>query len=249
MTTEAKRLVAFLSETQEATEQDRLSEIQDFLARNPDDPSALMRLGAIYERQGDPARAEETYRRVLKLNQNNVPACTRLAELYLRENQPDKALEFAKRAKEQDPHNADAAAALGWAAYQSGDHPWAANLLSDAATAKGDDPEILYRLGMANYAVGMVEPAVISVGKAIKKSTPFEHAESAKTFLAMAQLYTNPVMADASSALIKDILSKDPRYLPALMAAAIWNLIVATGIMHAWPMSGCYKHTPTSCRP
>ena len=219
--TETKRLVAFLSKTQEASEQDRLREIQDFLTRNPDDPSALIRLGSIYERQADHRKTEEIYRRVLKLSPNNVSACTRLAELYLRENQPDKALEFAKRAKEQDPHNADVAAALGWAAYQSGDHPWAANLLRDAATAKGNDPEILYRLGMANYAVGMLEPAIVAVGKAVNESMPFEHAESAKTFLAMAQLYTNPVAADASSALIKNILSKDPQYLPALMAAAI----------------------------
>jgi tetratricopeptide (TPR) repeat protein len=66
----------------------------------------------------------------------------------------------------------------------------------------------------------MVEPAVAEVGKALERSMPFEHAESAKTFLAMAQLYTNPAVADASSALIEDMLSKDPRCLPALMAAA-----------------------------
>jgi predicted Zn-dependent protease len=156
----------------------------------------------------------------LKLNPNNVPACARLAELYLKENQPDKALELAKRAKEQDPRNADAVAALGWAAYLNGDHSWADSLLRDAVAAKGDDPEILYRLGMAHYALGLVEPAIAAVGKAVKNSNSFGHAENAKAFLAMAQLYTNPATADASSARIKELLSKDPRYLPAMMAAA-----------------------------
>ena len=217
---EAKRLMAFLSETQGTSEKDRLNEIRDILAQDPDDPTVLIRLGAIYEKRTEFREAEETYQRVLKINRNNVSACTRLAELYLRENQPDKALDLAKRAREQDPHNAEVAAALGWAAYQKGDHSWADNLLRDAAAAKGDDPEILYRLGMAHYALGMVEPAFATVKKAVEKSIPFEHAEGAKTFLAMAQLYTNPLLADASSTLIKDTLSKDPLYLPALMAAA-----------------------------
>jgi tetratricopeptide (TPR) repeat protein len=217
---EAKRLMTFVSKTQESAGLDRLDEVQNTLARNPNDPSALMRLGAVYERQDDLRKAEETYQRVLILNQYNVPACTRLAEIFLSENRPDKAMEFAKRAKEQDPHNADVASVLGWAAYQSGDHQWAANLLRDAATVKGNDPETLYRLGMANYALGMVESAVAAVGKAVERSIPFKHADNAKTFLATAQLYTNPAIADTSIALIKDVLSKDPRNLPALMATA-----------------------------
>ena len=217
---EAKRLMAFLSKTQEISEEERLREIQDILAQNPDDPSALIRLGAIYERQVDLRKAEETYQRILKLKPNHVSACIRLAELYLRENRFDQALKFAGHAKEQDPRNADANAAQGWAAYQSGDHPWAANLLRDAATVKGDDPEILYRLGMAYYALGRVEQAVASVSEAIEKSTSFEHVESAKIFLATAQLFTNPAAADVSSGFIEEGLSKDPWRLPALMAKA-----------------------------
>jgi len=67
-----------------------------------------------------------------------------------------------------------------------------------AATAKGDDPEILYRLGMANYAVGMVNRPSFPSATRSKSRHLSNTPKNAKTFLATAQLYTNPVMADAS---------------------------------------------------
>src|SRR5690606_20427341 len=116
----------------QVTSADR-ARIEQALAARPEDPVALVRIGAIHERAGDLPAAAEAYLGALKSNSENVGAMLRLIDLRLKQNDGQKALELARNARRLAPENAAVTHALGRAAYATGDFRWSYSLLQEAA--------------------------------------------------------------------------------------------------------------------
>jgi len=84
--------------------------------------------------------------------------------------------------------------------YQTGDYPWAASLLQQAAQQQTDDPALLFDLANADYAVGRTPDAETAMRNALTRrngqaSANFTHAAEAKRFLDMLALAADPGQA------------------------------------------------------
>jgi tetratricopeptide (TPR) repeat protein len=198
--------------------------LEEAVARRQGDPVALVRLAAIYEREGDTARALNVLETALQRNGNNVNALIGLARLQAATQNFAKALESAKAARKLAPDDANVAHVLGRLAYQSGDYAWAASLLEEAARKNANDPELLFDLSLATYSVGRVADAESALRSALNPPgagslTLFAHASDARQLLDWIGLAANPAEAEKQSARIEQALKSDPTYVPALMAS------------------------------
>jgi Tfp pilus assembly protein PilF len=191
------------------------------LSKIPKNGAALVRLGLINQRAGEVKKAQRQLEDAVSANPSYVPALVYLAELNADAlGDKAKALELAKKARELAPADPRIAGTLGWVAYQSGDHTWAASLLGDAAANVPDDASIQYRAGMAALAMGKTDEAESAVRRALQISQTFAEAPDAAVFLKMAEL-THAGAAGSDTLAQADAALKDrPDYLPALAARA-----------------------------
>jgi hypothetical protein len=73
---------------------------------------------------------------------------------------------------------------LGWILYKQAAYPRALALLSESAAKLGDDPEVVYDLGLANHKLGRRADAEEALTMALTLSAAFSGAEDAKAVLA-----------------------------------------------------------------
>ena len=120
---EANRCLAVLSTDVTTAGVEGRAALEKRLAERPDDPVALARMAALYEREGSFDKADESYQAIVKTSPENVRALLGLARLYSgRFTNLPKAVEFARIAYKAAPDDPAGSAALGRLAYQTGDH-------------------------------------------------------------------------------------------------------------------------------
>ena len=206
--------------------------LENRVSKQPDDPIALLRLGALYERDGAVDKAVGACQTVLKINPNNVRALVSLAQLYAGHlKQTAKAFELAKTAHKLAPDDPAISHLLGRTAYQTGDYKWASSLLEEAARKQPAGAELFYDLAQARYSVGQVSDAQAAMESALRGgAATIPQANEARRFLDLVALSAKPLQAVADAGRIEQILKAEPGYVPALMVmGAIDQQKVDTG--------------------
>ena len=189
------------------------------VAGQPNDSIALMRLAAIYQRDGMADKAIATYEAALQANPQNVAAMVNLARLYAPQD-PQKAFNMAKAAYNLTPNDPLVTHTLGHLAFLTGDYKWSLSLLQLSVQTQPQDPEVLYDLGEAFYSVGRVPEARTAMQNALQTGTAFSRTDEARRFLAMTDLADKPAQALAAQSQVEAILKSAPDYVPALMVKA-----------------------------
>jgi tetratricopeptide (TPR) repeat protein len=199
-----------------------IQELEKQSRENPRDSVVLIRLAAIEERRGNIEKALGYYKTLLESNPQNVSALVQSGRLYFeRLHDVRKALELATSAHKLAPDDPHAAALLGQLIYQSGDYRWALSLLEQAASQLPDQPSLDCHLAWAYYSVGRLADADAAMQRALNSGQPFADLDQAKQFLALRAAAKSADQARASSAMVEQILQKEPNCVPALMVSEL----------------------------
>lgn len=122
--------------------------------KNSDWPLLYAR-GISFERDGEWGKAEEDFKRALKLEPNQPDVLNYLAYSWLMMNknitQAREYLEIALSARPEDAHIIDS---MGWAEYLAGNYPKAVEHFERAVEIMPDDPTVNEHLGDAYWRVG-----------------------------------------------------------------------------------------------
>ena len=92
--------------------------------------------------------------------------------------------------------------------------------MQDGARQLGDDPETLNQFAWAAYSLGKVGEAQQAMQRIVDSSPNSPQASQARTFLAMVALDAEGKDPTSSEGEIKQVLAKDPQFVPALVAQA-----------------------------
>ena len=190
------------------------------VASQPADSIALMRLAAIYQRDGALDKATGAYEAALKDDPNNVLALINLSQLYSANKNIPKALELAKAAYNLAPDNTDISLILSRLAYITGNYKLSLNLLQQIAGNQSGNPQVLFDFARAAYAMGQVADAQAAMRSALQANGDFAGANEARQFLNLTVLADDPLQAVAAAQQIEGVLKSEPDYVPALMASA-----------------------------
>jgi tetratricopeptide (TPR) repeat protein len=199
------------------------ADLEKRVAAQPDDLIALIRLGAIYQRDGTTGKAIVTYESALKADPNNLTVLISLAQLYSANKNTPQALESAKSAYALAPDNSEVSHILGRLAYETGDYKLSVNLLREVARNQPGDSQAQFDFAEAAYAMGQVPDAQTAMRSVLQIGNEFSGANEAKRFLNLTTLVGNPSQAAISAAQVEEILKSEPNYVPALMAQAVLN--------------------------
>jgi len=217
---EASRWLAYLEDASD--KQLSVNEVEAMVQHRPNDVIAQIRLGALYEKQGEFAKAAARYQAAISANSKLSDATLRLAHLYAGPlHDTAKALELAKTARELDPDSPRTGALLGKIACESGNFAWAYSLLEESARKLPKDSGLLHDLAWAAYGLGKTSEARSLMQRAIDANPSPELSADGKSFLAMTS--AEPEGSGTESD-IKSVLKANPDYLPALMAQACVQL-------------------------
>ena len=189
------------------------------IAERPDDPVALSRLAAIYQRDGNADKAMGAYEAILQAVPKDLDAMIQLIRLYAVKD-TQKAYGLAKTANKLAPYNPEVSHALGRLAYLSGDFQLSASVLQQAAQVQASDASVQFDYAQAAYSIGKISEAHKALQAALDLNLPAAEAGPARLMLDMIGLAAVPAQAAAASARIGDILKSTPDDAPALMARA-----------------------------
>ncbi|MEI6653537.1 MAG: tetratricopeptide repeat protein [Verrucomicrobiota bacterium] len=140
--------------------QEACASLEAHLAKNPDDPRALIASAMIHEALNEFLKARVFYEKILAKNPDALVALNNLANIYVqRLDQPDKGYELARKARTLNSTDPAIADTLGWSLYKRRDYPQALALFTEAASKLADLPEVQFHLGMAAYMMGQSEVA------------------------------------------------------------------------------------------
>ena len=218
---EAQRRLALLEGAENQVAERSTEDLEAILRQRPDDIATRMLLGESYEKQGAFAKAAATYEQALKLNPKLLSATAKLAQLNAGPLQAsDKALEFAREARKLAPYDPKILGILGGAAYQTGNFPWAYNLLQESVRQLPNDTEILHDFAWTAYSLGKVNEARQTMQRVLTAAPDSRQSSDAELFLAMTALDAEGTGLVAAESEIERALKTNPNYLPALMAQA-----------------------------
>jgi tetratricopeptide (TPR) repeat protein len=216
---ECSQCLAVLAVDPKTAGTDTRTWLEKWVVSHPNDPIALTRLAAIYQREGMTDKAIATYEAALKVAPQNVMAMVNQARLYAAKD-PQKAFNLAKAAYKLAPNDTQVTETLGHLAFLTGDYQWALNLLQITAQVQPHNSGVLYDLANAFYSVGRVPEARTAMQNALQTGTAFSQTNDARRFLAMTDLADKPAQALADQPQVEEILKSIPDYVPALMVKA-----------------------------
>lgn len=111
-------------------------------------------LGLLYERQNDPARAEEAYRRAIAVDDLWPPPKANLALLLARQGRNEEAEKLLREALAAGPDEAQIAYSLGLLLAEAGRMDEAATFLARAASGMPANARAAYNAGLALARAG-----------------------------------------------------------------------------------------------
>lgn len=125
----------------------------------PEDPAWSYALGRLAQRDGDPDRAIEAFRRVLELQPGQFLARFRLGEALRDAQRPEEAVEAFEKARRLAPNDPAVQAALGDLALARDEPEKAIELLESVLERVPAANRLHYPLGLAYRALGDLEAA------------------------------------------------------------------------------------------
>ena len=216
---ECQRCLAILDLKPATADAAARATLEKRIAEKPDDPVALVRLAAIYQRDGNADKAIAAYEAILKAIPNNLDALINLTRLYTGKDNK-KAYDLAKAANKLAPYNPEVTHALGRLAFLSGDFQLAASLLQRTLQSQPNDAALQFDYAQAAYGIGKVSEAQTALQTAVGLNLPTAQAAQARRMLDLIALADAPAQAAAANDRIGDILKAEPDDAPALMACA-----------------------------
>lgn len=136
---------------------------------NPRSVEAHRGLGQAYGLLGQSDRSEESYRRALKLDGNDVVSLNDLAWLLAEiRDKPDEALPLAKKAQELAPQLGWVTDTLGWVYYRRGEYAEAERILRRAAEHAPSNGLVQFHLGLTYEKLGRKTDAASALRQAAK---------------------------------------------------------------------------------
>jgi tetratricopeptide (TPR) repeat protein len=163
-----------------------LTALEDAHQSNPSDLAIVLPLAIALDRSGRFEDAARLMNEAISLNPMLDSIHLRLASLYLEKlANPQRALELAKHARELKPDDPNVAATLGQAAFATGQHSWAFDLLNEAARKLSHEPRILFNLAWAEYSLGRVNESRQRMEQIVITSTDEKLLAGAKDFLSL----------------------------------------------------------------
>lgn len=137
------------------------------LKMNANSVQAYRGLGQAYALLGQNDRAEESYRRALKLDGNDVVSLNDLAWILVEiRKKPDEALPLAVKAERLASRSGTAIDTLGWIHYRRQSYAEAEKLLMQAAERNPSSGPIRFHLGMTYAKLGRKTDAVSELRRA-----------------------------------------------------------------------------------
>jgi tetratricopeptide (TPR) repeat protein len=197
--------------------------IDQALARRKDDPIALARLAALYQRDGNIGKAVEALETAVNANSSNSTAAASLIRLYRTRKESGKAFELAKATRKLAPGDGRIAHLLGRLAFENREHFSSVGILQEAARRLPDDAEVLFDLGEASYSIGQVSAAERSFQEALAANAQFTRAGKAREYLELITFAQHPTQDPAAKRKIEEALNIDSSNLAALIADAAAN--------------------------
>jgi putative PEP-CTERM system TPR-repeat lipoprotein len=125
----------------------------DWIKRHPKDPTLVQLVAERDQARKDYAKAIEGYKRVLEIDDDNVPALNNLAWILTEQKDP-KGLEYAREAHRLAPMNPSVLDTLGWSVTRSGDAKRGVQLLRMASALAPNQTEIRLHLAKALIDAG-----------------------------------------------------------------------------------------------
>jgi tetratricopeptide (TPR) repeat protein len=191
------------------------------VARQKDDPVALARLAAIYEREGNVDKALAIYEAALTANPSNTSAALSVIRVYRARNELAKALELAKTTRRLAPTDGKVAHVLGRLAFEGGDYHWSVGVLQEAARRQESNADVVFDLAEANYSIGQVAAAESGFKEALTTGQgTFQRAAKAREYLELIKIAQNPAENKAEAGKVDKVLLADKRNVPAIFAKA-----------------------------
>jgi len=191
--------------------------LEGHIKRQPLDMTARLKLARIHEATGMYRQAADVYVAALAINRDLYPAVARLAHLHEGQlNDPAKAYQYARQATEMSPQDTSIEIILAKLAFRNGEHERADLLFQNNLTYLKEDAALIMQAAWAAYSVGRVADAKALMEEAMAKSKDHNHRDEAQLFLGF-------IAHPPAPGLIETTLTKDPRYVPALMARADRN--------------------------
>jgi predicted CXXCH cytochrome family protein len=125
-------------------------------------------LGLLYERSGDPQRAEEYYRRAVAVDDLWAPPKVNLALLLARQGKNGEAERLLRQILAANPEEAQVAYSLGLLVAETGKMEEAASLLARAAAGLPSYSRAAYNAGLALAQVGRLSEAERLLRRAVE---------------------------------------------------------------------------------
>jgi Tfp pilus assembly protein PilF len=165
--------------------QQAIKEVDQLIAKNDKLLSAYLLKAYYSQLSKDNAGAIANYRKVLKLDSQNVVANNNLAWLLCEDGSDlEEALSLAKAARKKIPDDPEIADTLGWVYYKLKNNTLALDqLLFSVNNRKQPRAEHFYRLGMAYYAKGDIALAKQNLRKSLEMDGKIPGADEARKIL------------------------------------------------------------------
>lgn len=188
------------------------------------DVMALIRLGAVAEREGDPDQALALYQAAVKANSKSPALLLRLANFHSEvRHDAAEALAQGKLAVELAPRDPAVRHRVGQLAYHARDYRVAYSLLQESARERQSDPEVLFDLALAAYQQSHLAEAEQTMRRALEASSTFSRAAAARQFLELLTFARDPAVAAQHQGRIQEWLQAEPESVPVLAAAGAWR--------------------------
>ena len=157
-----------------ARSQNELAKSEQYLTKalqiTPNNSTALVARGDVYELMGNTTAAREDYRKSLAINRDFVPALNNLSYLLAQEGGDknlNEALPLIQRAKRLAPGDPRVLDTMGWVLSRRGAHSSALAEFDEAKKLTPNNPTIYYHLGATYVAMNKLDEAKQNLKKAL----------------------------------------------------------------------------------
>jgi putative PEP-CTERM system TPR-repeat lipoprotein len=159
---------------------------EQWLEKHPDDLVAHLALANAHVVDSRIDSAVEQYRRILKLDQDNLVALNNLA-WFLRDKQPQQALEYAQRATNIAPDSAAMMDTLAVVMLKNGQAKQAQRVMDKVLKLAPQDLTMRYHSAMIDAAAGDISTAELKLTELLDSGGEFPEKGEAKKLLAELQ--------------------------------------------------------------